>query len=68
VLVAARHADGPVLEDGFKAGDVIYSVNRTALDSVATLRGLLKKLKSGDALALQVERNGKLRFISFELP
>jgi serine protease Do len=68
VLIAARHADGPVLEDGFKAGDVIYSMNRVALDTVATMRNQLKKLKSGDAVALQVERNGKLRFISFEMP
>ncbi len=68
VLVAARHADGPLLEDGFRAGDVIYSVNRTAVKSASELRALLKKMKSGDPVAVQVERAGRLRFISFELP
>ena len=68
VLIAARHADGPLLEEGFRAGDVIYAVNRTPIRSVAELRALLKKLKSADPVAVQVERAGKLRFISFELP
>jgi serine protease Do len=68
VLVAARHADGPLLEEGFRAGDVIYALNRTSIKSVAELRALLKKLKSTDPVAVQVERAGKLRFVSFELP
>ncbi|MBI5085820.1 MAG: trypsin-like peptidase domain-containing protein [Acidobacteria bacterium] len=68
VLVAARHADGPLLEDSFKAGDVIYAVNRAQIRSVTDLRGLIKKMKPGEAVAVQVERAGKLRFIAFELP
>lgn len=68
LLVAARHADGPLLDDGFKAGDVIYSINGTLVSSVAELRQLLRKMKSGDPVAVQIERAGKLRFISFELP
>ncbi len=28
ILVAARSADGPALEDGFRAGDVIFALNR----------------------------------------
>lgn len=68
VLVAARHADGPLLEEGFRAGDVIYAVNRNAVKSAAELRALLRKMKSGDGVAVQVERSGRLRFISFELP
>ncbi|MCL4795840.1 MAG: trypsin-like peptidase domain-containing protein [Bryobacteraceae bacterium] len=68
VLVAARSADGPILEEGFQAGDVIYALNREATPTVGRLRALLRKLKSGDSLALQIERNGKLRFIAFELP
>jgi serine protease Do len=68
VLVAARSADGPILEDGFRAGDVIYALNREATPTVARLRALLRKLRSGDPLALHIERNGRLRFIAFELP
>jgi serine protease Do len=68
VVVAARSAEGPILEDGFRAGDVIYALNREPVASAARLRELLRKLKSGDAVALQIERNGRLRFIAFELP
>jgi len=68
VLVAARSADGPILEDGFRAGDVIYALNREATPTVARLRALLKKHRSGDALALHLERNGRLRFVVLELP
>ncbi|MGJ5815771.1 trypsin-like peptidase domain-containing protein [Paludibaculum fermentans] len=68
LLVAARHADGPLLDEGFKAGDVIYAVNGTLVSSVADLRQLLRKMKSGDPIAVQIERAGKLRFVSFELP
>jgi serine protease Do len=68
VLVASREADGPALDDNFQSGDVLYAVNREAIKDVAGLRALLKKLKPGDPVAAQIERQGKLRFISFELP
>jgi serine protease Do len=68
VLVAARHADSAVFEEGFRAGDLIYAVNRMAVRTTAELREFLRKQKSGAALAFQVERNGKLRFVSFEVP
>jgi serine protease Do len=68
VIVATRSADALVLEDFFKTGDVIYALNREPVTSLAGLRALLKRLKPGDPVALQVERDGKLRFIAFELP
>jgi len=68
VLVAAREADGPALDENFQSGDVLYLLNREVVKDVAGLRAMLKKLKPGDAVAAQVERQGKLRFVSFELP
>jgi serine protease Do len=68
VLVASREADGPALEDNFQSGDVLYALNREQVKNVAGLRTLVKKLKAGDPVAVQVERLGKLRFVSFELP
>jgi serine protease Do len=68
VLVAAREADGPALEDNFQSGDVLYALNREPVKNVAGLRALVKKLKPGDPIAVQIERAGKLRFVSFELP
>jgi serine protease Do len=68
VLVASRNADGPILEEEFKNGDVIYAVNRESVASLAALRAILKKLRPGDPVAVQIERSGRLRYLSFELP
>jgi serine protease Do len=65
VLVAGRvaHSD---LQTGLAAGDLIRSVNGTEVQSVETLRSLLQKYKSGEPVVLQIERHGRLRFLSFE--
>jgi serine protease Do len=68
VLVAAREADGLAVEDNFESGDLIEALNRERVKDVNGLRSMLKKLKSGDPVAVQIERQGRLRFISFELP
>ena len=68
VLVAAREADGPALGENFESGDVLYSLNHESVKDVKSLRAILKRLRPGDAVAAQVERQGKLRFVSFEMP
>ena len=68
VMVASRNADGPILEEEFKTGDVIYSVNDHPVTGIESLRQIIKKLRSGDPIAVQVERSGHLRYLAFELP
>jgi len=67
VIVLGRAADllGPDL--GLVTGDVIHSINNRPVDTVDNLRSALLQLKSGDSVVLQVERGGKLQFVSFEL-
>ena len=67
VAVLGRAADlfGPDI--GLTTGDVIHTVNGRPVDTVENLRSALAQFKSGDSLALQVERQGKLRFVSFEM-
>ena len=67
VAVLGRAADlfGPDI--GLVTGDVIHAVNGRPVDTVENLRSALAQFKSGDSLALQVEHQGKLRFVSFEL-
>jgi S1-C subfamily serine protease len=43
-------------------------INRTPVGSVTELRAILRKMKSGDPVAVQIERQGRLRYIAFELP
>jgi serine protease Do len=67
VVVLGKAADllGPNL--GLTTGDVIHAINNRPVDTVDNLRSALSQLKSGDSVALQVERQGKLQFVSFEL-
>lgn len=65
VLVVARVAHTDV-QTGLLAGDLIRAMNGTEVQAVENLRYLLDRRKSGDAIVLQVERHGRLRFLSFE--
>lgn len=67
VIVVARAADllGP--ETGLKTGDIIHSVNSAPVESVESLRNALQAVKPNASLALQVERDGKLMWLAFEL-
>ena len=65
VVVASTAQNGsPGWEGELEVGDVIHAVNRTRVASIADLRRQLVNLKSGQALVLQVEREGTLRFVS----
>ena len=67
VIVIARAAEllGP--DTGLKTGDVIHSVNTKPIDSVEQLRALLKTLRPNSPLVLEVERDGKLVWLAFEM-
>ncbi len=56
VAVAAVPAEYAGLNPGLVAGDVIYSLNNQRIASLDALRDALKDKKSGDAIALLVER------------
>ncbi|HZP63608.1 MAG TPA: trypsin-like peptidase domain-containing protein [Terriglobales bacterium] len=67
VVVIARAAQllGP--DTGLKTGDIIHSVNQTAVNSIDALRAVLKNLKPNSPVVLQVEREGELQWLAFEL-
>lgn len=67
VVVLGKAADllGPNI--GLTTGDVIHAINNRPVDTVDNLRSALSQMKAGDSVALQVERQGKLQFVSFEL-
>ena len=66
IVVAARAPEAPVAT-GLQPGDVIYSVNGEPVSSIDALRTALKGLKTGSSVVLQIEREGKLRFLAFAL-
>jgi serine protease Do len=66
VVVAARKANAPFSGPPLEVGDVIYSVNRQTVASIAQLRDLLKNLKPGDPAVLMLERNNHLMYIALQ--
>ena len=67
VIVVGRAVDLTMPDTGLQAGDVIHQLNTTSVDSLETLRSALSKLKTGDAVVLQVERDDGLMYVSFEM-
>jgi S1-C subfamily serine protease len=67
VIVVGRAADLILPDTGLQAGDIIHQINTVLVDSTNTLRAALGALKSGDPVALQVERDGGLMYVSFEI-
>jgi serine protease Do len=67
VVVAATTAVYRAEDIGLRQGDIIHALNNHPVKSLTGLQSALKLLKSGDAAALQVERDGRLRFLPFEI-
>jgi len=67
VAVAAVPAEYAGLNPGLQAGDVIYELNNRRVASLDELRAALKEKKSGDAIALLVERFGQLIYVTAAL-
>jgi serine protease Do len=67
VVVVGRAADLILPDTGLQAGDIVHQLNTTSIDSMKTLRDAVNALKTGDPVVLQVERDGGLLYVSFEM-
>ena len=65
VVVSATDGSLDSREGGLSVGDVIFSVNRTPVATIADLRRAIDALKIGDAVVLQLERRGTLQYVAF---
>jgi S1-C subfamily serine protease len=64
VIVAAREGESEYSgQGGLKLGDVIYSVN-TPVSTLDAVRNAVNSLKATDPLVLQIERDGKLMYLT----
>jgi serine protease Do len=67
-IVVVAQAGGPnAVDTGLQPGDIICAIAHTPMQSVSQLRATLSTFKSGDPVVLQVERDGKLQFLAFEM-
>jgi serine protease Do len=67
VVVVAQIGGTNTIDTGLETGDIIRTVNRTALQTTSQFQTLVHNLGSGDPVVLQVERKGKLQYLAFEM-
>ena len=67
IVVLAQAAGPTALDTGLQAGDIIRKIDRTPLQSTSQLQEIVHKLSAGDPVVLQVERNGHLQYLAFEM-
>jgi serine protease Do len=67
VVAAGSSATDLTTGTGLQPGDVIYSVNQAPVATVEALRKKVDEFKPGDEVAMQIERSGRLMFVSIEL-
>ena len=66
--MVGRAVDLITPDTGLQAGDIIHQLNTSCQSiQVETLRAAVGELKPGDAVVLQVERDGGLMYVSFEM-
>src|SRR6201997_536699 len=65
VIVVGRAVELLTPDTGLQAADVIHAVNNTTIDSLDALRAAVGKLKAGDPVVLQIEREDGLMYVSF---
>jgi serine protease Do len=65
VAVASIVDDRLAVDSGLVQGDVIHSLKGKPITSVDELRAAFNQLKPGEAATMQVERNGRLTYVSF---
>ncbi len=67
VLVTSTVANRLAVDSGLQEGDIIHTFNHTTIHTVDELKTAFGRLKPGDPVALQVERAGRLTFLTFEM-
>jgi serine protease Do len=68
VLIAARVAGSTVAVESFFPGDLIDAINTEPVVNLSGLRAAIGKLHSGDPVVMQIQRSGKLMYVTFEMP
>ena len=67
VVVGHTKEEEDLPDTGLMTGDTIHFVNDAPVTSLASLRTALDGMKPRSPVVLQIERNGRFRFLAFEL-
>ena len=67
VFVAAKAPEGQAQFIDIQPGDVIHSVNNEPVALLSAFRSMIQDFKPGDAVVLQIERDGRFQYVAFEI-
>jgi serine protease Do len=67
VVVVGRARGFNTVDTGLEPGDIVSSLNRMSIGSVAELRTAVAHLKHGDPVVLRIEHLGRFRYVTFEM-
>jgi serine protease Do len=67
LIVVARSPDGQAQFIDLEPGDVIHAINNFPVSSLASLQNAVQRLKPGDAVVLQIERDQRFQYLAFEI-
>jgi serine protease Do len=66
-IVVVAQTSGPNADTGLQAGDIIRTIDRTPLQSVSQFQAIVRDVRSGDPVVLQIDRGGTLQYLAFEM-
>lgn len=67
IIVAGLVPGALIQDDSLLPGDIIHAINGKALATLQELRSSIGPLKSREEVVLQVEREGKTRYVEYRL-
>lgn len=68
VVITNVLRNSPAGEKGLQEGDLIVEVDRQKVSSVRELEAIVEKLKAGDIVLFQVQRQGANQFVAMKVP
>ena len=67
IIVAAKAPQNQTQAVDLQPGDIIHAVNNIPIAVLSAFREIIHDFQAGDAVVLQIERNGRFRYIAFEI-
>lgn len=67
IIVAAKASQGQAQFVDLQPGDIIHAVNNVQIALLSTFQEIIDGFKRGDAVVLQIERDGRFQYIAFEM-
>ena len=67
LIVAAKSPEGQAQFIDLQPGDIIHAVNGTHVAVLSSFRATIDEFQRGDAVVLQIERDGHFQYVAFEI-